>query len=482
MTELPLMLPALPEMVLAVVAMGLLMFGVFARGSTFTACTWGAAYALVIAGLLLTVGLGTRVEAFYGQFVVDDFTRYAKLLILVAAGSSLLMARRWMIAEDIQRFEFPVLMLLATVGMMLMVSANDLIALYMGLELQSLALYVMATIHRDNARATEAGLKYFVLGAVASGVMLYGASLVYGFAGTTGFEGIHAAVSGEAGAPVGVIAGLVFVVCGLAFKISAAPFHMWTPDVYEGAPTPVTALFAIAPKVAAVALFLRVLMEPFGTLQADWQQVLIVLSVLSMVVGAFAAIAQDNIKRLMAYSSIGHMGYALVGMAAGTTEGVRGVLVYLTIYLFMNAGTFAVILAMRQQDRPVEAIKDLAGLGRTQPLMALAMGIFMFSMAGIPPLAGFFAKFYVFMAAVDAGLIMLAIIGVLTSVVSAFYYLRIVKVMYFDEPLEGLDPIRCSALRTIMGISAVVVVFFFLSPALVVDGADMAAASLAAAR
>ncbi len=482
MTELPLMLPALPEMVLAVAAMGLLMFGVFARGNAFTACTWGASYALVIAGLLLTAGLGTRVEAFYGQFVVDDFTRYAKLLILVAAGSSLLMARRWMIAEDIQRFEFPVLMLLATVGMMLMVSANDLIALYMGLELQSLALYVMATLHRDNARATEAGLKYFVLGAVASGVMLYGASLVYGFAGTTGFAGIHAAISGDAAAPVGVVVGLVFVVCGLAFKISAAPFHMWTPDVYEGAPTPITALFAIAPKVAALALFLRVLMEPFQSLQTDWQQVLIVLSVLSMVVGAFAAIAQENIKRLMAYSSIGHMGYALVGMASGTSEGVRGVLVYLTIYLFMNAGTFAVILAMRQQDRPVEAIKDLAGLGRTQPLMALAMAIFMFSMAGIPPLAGFFAKFYVFMAAVDAGLILLAIIGVLTSVVSAFYYLRIVKVMYFDEPLEGLDPIRCNALRVIMGVSAVVVVFFFLSPALVVDSADVAAASLVAAR
>ncbi|MBB4265031.1 NADH-quinone oxidoreductase subunit NuoN [Roseospira visakhapatnamensis] len=480
MTELPFVLPALPEMVLALAAMGLLMFGVFARGNAFSASTWGATYALLIAGLLLTAGLGTRVEAFYGQFVVDDFTRYAKLLILVAVAATLLMSRRWMMAEDIRRFEFPVLMLLATVGMMLMVSANDLIALYVGLELQSLALYVMAAVHRDNARATEAGLKYFVLGAVASGVLLYGASLVYGFAGTTTFEGIQAAVSGET-VPVGVIVGLVFVVCGLAFKISAAPFHMWTPDVYEGAPTPVTALFAVAPKIAALALFLRVLMEPFQALQADWQQVIIVMSVLSMVVGSFAAIAQDNIKRLMAYSSIGHMGYALVGMAAGTSEGVRGVLVYLTIYVFMNAGAFAVILAMRRQDRPVEAIKDLAGVGRTQPLMALAMGVFMFSMAGIPPLAGFFAKFYVFMAAVDAGLIWLAIIGVLTSVVSAFYYLRIVKVMYFDEPLEGLDPIQCNALRAIMGVSAVVIVFFAVSPEVVVTGAETAAASLIAA-
>jgi len=479
MTELPLMLPALPEMVLALAAMGLLMFGVFARGNTFSAATWGAGYALVVAALLLTAGLGERMEAFYGQFVVDDFTRYAKLLILAASGAVLMMSRRWMMAEDIQRFEFPVLMLLATIGMMLMVSANDLIALYLGLELQSLALYVLATFHRDNARATEAGLKYFVLGAVASGMMLYGASLVYGFAGSTSFTGIYAALAGEA-APLGVIVGLVFVLCGLAFKISAVPFHMWTPDVYEGAPTPVTALFAIAPKVAALCLILRVMLEPFQALQSDWQQVIIVLSVLSMLVGSFAAIAQDNIKRLMAYSSIGHMGYALVGLAAGTTEGVRGVLVYLTIYLFMNAGTFAVILSMRQQDRPVEGIKDLAGLGRTQPLTALAMGVFMFSMAGIPPLAGFFAKFYVFVAAVEADLVWLAIVGVLTSVVSAFYYLRIFKVMFFDEPLEGLDPIRCNALRTVMGVSALVITFFIVAPEWVINGAQTAAASLVA--
>ncbi|MBB4286596.1 NADH-quinone oxidoreductase subunit NuoN [Roseospira goensis] len=479
MTELPSILPALPELVLALLAIALLMYGVFARTDRTTACTWAAVYGLGLAGILLFLEAGSRVEGFYGQFVADDFTRFAKLLIVAAAAVVLLMARRWMETEGIQRFEFPVLMLLSVIGMMLMVSANDLIGMYLGLELQSLALYVMATIQRDNVRATEAGLKYFVLGALASGILLYGASLVYGFAGTTSFTGIQTAVA-DGEAPMGVVIGLVFVVCGLAFKVSAAPFHMWTPDVYEGAPTPVTALFAVAPKVAALALFLRVAMEPFGALTAEWQQVVAIIAVLSMIVGGFAAIAQENIKRLMAYSSIGHMGYALVGLAAGSAEGVRGVLIYLAIYLFMNLGTFAIILAMRQQNRPVEGIKDLAGLGRTRPVMALSMGVFMFSMAGIPPLAGFFAKFYVFMAAVEAGLVWLAVIGVLTSVVSAFYYLRIVKVMYFDEPLESLDPIASPTLRVVMGASALVVTFFFMAPGWLVGGAEIAAAALVA--
>ena len=480
MTDLPVMLPALPELVLALLAMGLLMFGVFSRRDQTGMCTVLSVYGMAAAAVLvLTVGEG-RIEAFYGQFVVDDFTRFVKVMILGAGAAAVLMARRWMTMEGIHRFEFPVLMLLAITGMMLMVSANDLIGLYLGLELQSLALYVMATIQRDNARATEAGLKYFVLGALASGIMLYGASLVYGFSGTTTFAGIQSAIAGDGDAPIGLVVGMVFVISGLAFKVSAAPFHMWTPDVYEGAPTPVTALFAVAPKVAALALFLRVLMDPFGALVADWQQVVSIIAVLSMIVGAFAAIAQDNIKRLMAYSSIGHMGFALVGLAAGSAEGVRGVLVYLAIYLLMNLGTFAVILAMRQQDRPVEGIKDLAGLGRTRPLVALAMGIFMFSMAGIPPLAGFFAKFYVFMAAVESGLIWLAIIGVLTSVVSAFYYLRIVKVMYFDEPLDTLDPVASLTLRVVMGAGAAAILLFFLVPGWLVGTAEVAATALAA--
>ncbi|WP_299436991.1 NADH-quinone oxidoreductase subunit NuoN [uncultured Rhodospira sp.] len=479
MTDLPLMLPALPELILALLAMGLLMYGVFARGDRATSCTWAAVYGMVVAAAIVVFGGEGRVEAFYGQFVIDDFTRFTKLLVIGAAAAALLMARRWMESEGVHRFEVPVLILLTTTGMMLMVSANDLIAMYLGLELQSLALYVLATVQRDNLRATEAGLKYFVLGALASGILLYGASLVYGFAGTTSFEGIQAAVAGG-DAHVGVVIGLVFVLAGLAFKISAAPFHMWTPDVYEGAPTPVTALFAVAPKVAALALILRVVLEPFGALAADWQQVIWIIAVLSMLIGAFAALMQENIKRLMAYSSIGHMGYALVGLAAGTPEGVRGVLVYLAIYLFMNLGTFAVILAMRQQGRPLEGIKDLAGLGRTRPLVAVAMGIFMFSMAGIPPLAGFFGKFYVFMAAVDAGLIWLAVIGVLTSVVSAFYYLRIVKVMYFDEPLESLDPVASVTLRVVMAASASVILLFVLPLGWVVGQAEVAAGALLA--
>ncbi|MQX35087.1 NADH-quinone oxidoreductase subunit NuoN [Roseospira navarrensis] len=477
MTDLPSMLPALPEIVLALAAMGLLMFGVFAPGDRTRLCTQAAVATMALAAVLVMWDIGTAAEGFFGQFVVNDFTRFAKVMVLAAAALALLMGRRWFETEGIQRFEFPVLMMLSVVGMMLMISANDLIGMYMGLELQSLALYVMATIQRDNVRATEAGLKYFVLGALASGLLLYGASLVYGFSGTTAFGGIHDAIAGGE-PPLGVVVGMVFVVSGLAFKVSAAPFHMWTPDVYEGAPTPVTALFAVAPKVAAISLFLRVLMDPFAGLIADWQQVVAIVALLSMIVGAFAAIAQENIKRLMAYSSIGHMGFALVGLAAGTPEGVRGVLVYLAIYLFMNVGTFAIIIAMRQQGRPVEGIKDLAGLGRTRPLVALSMGIFMFSMAGIPPLAGFFAKFYVFMAAVEAGLIWLAVLGVLASVVSAFYYLRIVKVMYFDEPLEGLDPMSSPTLRIVMGASAVVVLFFFLVPGWLVGTAEIAAAAL----
>jgi NADH-quinone oxidoreductase subunit N len=478
MTDLPSILPALPEIVLALTAMGLLMFGVFSSADRASLCTQAAVVAMAVAAALVLWDTGTTAEGFYGQFIVNDFTRFAKVLVLGSAAVTLLIGRRWFETEGIQRFEFPVLMILSVVGMMLMISANDLIGMYLGLELQSLALYVMATIQRDNIRATEAGLKYFVLGALASGLLLYGASLVYGFAGTTSFPGIHQAVATDA--PLGVVVGMVFVIAGLAFKVSAAPFHMWTPDVYEGAPTPVTALFAVAPKVAAISLFLRVMMDPFASMVSDWQQVVAVIAVLSMVVGAFAAIAQENIKRLMAYSSIGHMGFALVGLASGSPDGVRGVLVYLAIYLFMNVGTFAIIIAMRQQGRAVEGIKDLAGLGRTRPLVALAMGIFMFSMAGIPPLAGFFAKFYVFMAAVEAGLIWLAVLGVLASVVSAFYYLRIVKVMYFDEPLEGLDPVSSPALRLTMGVSAAVVLFFFLVPRWLVGTAETAATALVA--
>ena len=407
---------------------------------------WGCVALLAAAGLFI---LGQpddfRRLAFSGSFVVDPFAQFVKLLILMGSGLSIVMSLDYLKSERIQRFEYPILVILATLGMCMMVSANDLISLYMGLELQSLSLYVLASINRDSLRSTEAGLKYFVLGALSSGILLYGCSLVYGFVGTTNFDALREVmVPGEWS--LGLIFGMVFVTAGLAFKISAVPFHMWTPDVYEGAPTPVTALFATAPKIAAVALIVRVLMWPFtspaGEISPEWQQIVIALSILSMVLGAFAAIGQTNIKRLMAYSSIGHMGFVLMGLAAGTPEGLRGVLIYMTIYLFMNLGVFACILCMKRKQGMVEDISELAGLSRNQPVLAAIMMVLFFSLAGIPPLAGFFAKFYVILAAVHVGLYALAITGVLASVVGAYYYLRIVKIMYFDEPVEPfLQPI-----------------------------------------
>ncbi|MDP6707080.1 MAG: NADH-quinone oxidoreductase subunit NuoN, partial [Alphaproteobacteria bacterium] len=378
--------------------------------------------------------------------------------------------------ERMERFEYPVLFLLATLGMLMMVSANDLISLYLGIEVQSLALYVIAAIKRDSHRSSEAGLKYFVLGALSSGMLLYGCSMIYGFTGSTGFDAISERVAGEAG--IGLIVGIAFLTAGLAFKVSAVPFHMWTPDVYEGAPTPVTAFFAVAPKIAALALFIRAMIGPFNTVTADWQQIIVFISIASMVLGAFAAIGQTNIKRLMAYSSIGHVGYALIGLAAGTAEGVRATLVYLAIYLAMNVGTFACILCMRRREGMVEGIADLAGLDRTNRPLALVLMIFMFSMAGVPPAAGFFGKFYVFLAAIHAELYWLAVIGVLASVVGAFYYLRIVKIMYFDDPAEPfVSPIRVE-MKAILAAAGLFIVFFALYPAPLLDSAGAAAAAL----
>jgi NADH-quinone oxidoreductase subunit N len=357
-----------------------------------------------------------------------------------------------------------------------MVSANDLMSLYVGLELQSLSLYVIAAFKRDSARATEAGLKYFVLGALSSGMLLYGCSLIYGFAGTTNFTALARLFDGAAAAAsIGLIIGLVFLAAGLAFKVSAVPFHMWTPDVYEGAPTPVTAFFSVAPKIAAMALFMRTMLGPFGALSDDWRQIIVFLAIASMVLGAFAAINQTNIKRLMAYSSIGHVGYALIGLAAGTVDGVRGVLIYLAIYLAMNVGTFAAILSMRRGNGFTEEIGDLAGLARTQPGLALALGVFMFSLAGIPPLAGFFGKFYVFLAAINAGMHGLAVIGVLASVVGAFYYLRIVKLMYFDEPGEPLQQPLRRELAVILTGTGLFTFLFFIHPTPLLAAAEAAA-------
>jgi len=465
----------LPELILGGGSMVLLMLGVATRRERGELILWLAIILLVLAGIFVAGGEGTT-TLFHNSFIVDPFARALKLLTLAGAAVALLMSIDYWRGAGGVKFEFPVLVLLATTGMLMMISANDLIALYVGLELQSLALYVVAAFQRDSARSSEAGLKYFVLGALSSGMLLYGASLVYGFTGSTDFADIAAAVQ-PSGANIGLIFGLVFLMAGFAFKISAVPFHMWTPDVYEGAPTPVTAFFAAAPKLAAMALTVRVLITAFPAVTAQWQQIVTFLAIASMALGSFAAIGQTNIKRLMAYSSIGHMGYALVGLAAGTTEGVQGVIIYLAIYLAMTLGTFACILAMRRNGRMVEDIDQLSGLSSTSPLMAFLLAMLLFSLAGIPPLAGFFAKFYVFLAAIRAGLYALAVIGVLLSVVGAYYYLRIVKIMYFDAPAERFEPMDMP-LAAVLGITGLFILLYFVYPAPLVAFADAAAKSL----
>jgi NADH-quinone oxidoreductase subunit N len=468
---------AIPELIIAIGAMVLLMVGVFAPAGRANSTVTGLAVAVLIGVLGWMLLMGGQGEAFGGAFIQDSFAVFMKTLTLVGSIVALAMSVGFARAEKFDRFEFPILILLATLGMMLMVSANSLLTLYMGLELQSLALYVVAAINRDSVRSTEAGLKYFVLGALSSGMMLYGITLIYGFTGHVELAEIAAALTG-AERSIGALFGLVFLITGLAFKISAVPFHMWTPDVYEGAPTPVTAFFAAAPKMAAMAMFVRVVIDGFGPLTSDWQQIVVFISIASMVLGAFAAIGQKNIKRLMAYSSIGHMGYALVGLSAGTLIGVKGVILYMTIYLAMTLGTFAIILAMRRKDEGnVEGIEDLAGLSSTNPVMATILTIMMFSLAGIPPLAGFWGKWYVFLAAVEAGLYPLAIIGVLASVVGAFYYLRIIKVMWFDEPVGGFVP-AAGELRLVMGVSGLFVLGYVLIGGPIAATAEVAARSL----
>jgi NADH-quinone oxidoreductase subunit N len=435
---------------------------------------------MAVALIMVLAGSHAPSTTFFGMFITDSFAIFMKCLVLIGAAVTLIMGMGFVKRENMNRFEFPILILFATLGMLLMISANDLIALYIGLELQSLSLYIVAAFRRESLRSSEAGLKYFVLGALSSGLLLYGCSMVYGFTGFTGFIEIAASIGAQThgAAPIGITIGLVFIAAALAFKVSAVPFHMWTPDVYEGAPTPVTAFFAAAPKIAAMALFLRVLLGPFHELIEQWQQIIILISIASMALGAFAAIGQRNIKRLIAYSSIGHIGYAMVGLSAGTPNGVRGVLVYLAIYMVMTLGTFACILAMRRRGQMLEKIDDLAGLSKTNPSIALALAIFMFSMAGIPPMAGFFGKLYVFLAAIEEGLYILAVIGVLTSAVGAFYYIRIVKVMYFDKPSEGFDKPIGAELSAILVGTGVVTLFFFAYPTPVIEGAQAAAALL----
>lgn len=466
--------PVLPEIVLAVGSMALLMLGAYRGQGTTKTVTTLAIVLLVATGVLELMLPAGKLVTFGGSFIVDDFARFMKILALIGSVATLILSAEFLADPSRRIFEYAILVLLSTLGMMVLISAGDLISLYLGLELMSLALYVVASSNRDNAKSTEAGLKYFVLGALSSGMLLYGASLIYGFTGTVSFAGIAATAKT---ANVGLVFGLVFLLAGLCFKVSAVPFHMWTPDVYEGAPTPVTAFFASAPKVAALAVFTRATLTAFPGILGQWQQIVVFVAIASMALGSFAAIGQTNIKRLMAYSSIGHMGFALVGLAAGTPEGAQGVLVYIAIYVAMTLGSFAIILAMKRNGQNVENISDFAGLSRTNPLLAFFFAMLLFSLAGVPPLAGFFAKWYVFVAAIKANLFTLSVIGVLTSVVGAYYYLAIVKTMYFDEPLAKLDPVRVE-LRTVLAVAGLFNILFFVYPAPLVSMASAAAKSL----
>ncbi len=460
----------LPEAVLALGTLALVLYGALRGERSYGLVTEIAVGLLGLVFILLVAKNRPMGVTFYGAFADDAFTRFMSALALVGSLVTLLLSIEFMRKERIG-----VLLLLSTLGMLMLISANDFIALYLGLELMSLSLYVIAAYRRHDLRATEAGLKYFVLGALSSGMLLYGASLIYGFAGSVSFSAVAEAVHGHAS--IGVLFGLVFVLAGLAFKISAVPFHMWTPDVYEGAPTPVTTFFASAPKIAAMAILVRVAVTAFPAIAGDWRQIFTFVAIASMWLGAFAAIGQSNIKRLMAYSSIGHMGYALVGLAAGTVEGAQSVIVYMAIYVVMTLGTFAAILTMRRGGRAVEAIDDLAGLARTDSTMAFFLATMMFSLAGVPPLAGFFAKFYVFAAAIKAGLYGLAVIGVLASAVGAYYYLRIVKLMYFDEPAKAFDRPEPVA-RIVLAVSALLIILFMFAPSPLTNAAMAAAQSL----
>ena len=466
----------MPEVVLSLYAMGALLVAVYTtKDGIAPLLTWATSGLFVLLAVWIGInGQGTN-AAFGGMFMDDGFARFAKVTILLSAAAVLLMSESYMQRRGLLRFEYPLLVSLAVVGMMVMVSAGDLMALYMGLELQSLALYVVASLRRDSVKSTEAGLKYFVLGALSSGLLLYGASLTYGFTGTTLFSDIIDATAHHPS--LGLLFGLVFLIAGFAFKVSAAPFHMWTPDVYEGSPTPVTAFFATAPKVAAMGLFARVVHDAFGGIVGDWQQIVAFLSVVSMFLGAIAAIGQQDIKRLMAYSSIAHMGFALMGLAAGTAFGVQAMLIYMAIYVTMNIGAFAFILSMERDGRPVTNIASLKMYSKGQPLRALAMLVLLFSLAGVPPMVGFFGKFYVLRAAYDGGLAWLAVAGVIASVIGAFYYLRIVYFMYFGDEGEGLDTKANPVLWTFLMGSALMMVLGVVN----LFGIEPAAAAAAAA-
>ncbi|WP_336279308.1 NADH-quinone oxidoreductase subunit NuoN [Bartonella sp. CB175] len=471
-----------PEILIALGAIILLVIGVYSNARSYLTVT-GLAIALLVATIVIIVIFPKSGLFQTNVLIIDSFSRYMKVLTLVAALFALIMSVGFTCAQKFDIFEFPVLVLLATLGMMFMISAGNMLSLYMGLELQSLALYVLAAINRDNVKSSEAGIKYFVLGALSSGLLLYGISLLYGFTGQIGFREIAVVLKDE-NLKLGVIFGIVFILAGLGFKISAVPFHMWTPDVYEGAPTPITAFFAAAPKIAAMALVTRIVVMSFIPLGGNfdgvmpaWQQIVVFMAVASMIFGAFAAIGQSNIKRLMAYSSISHIGYALVGLAAGDMLGVKSVILYMTIYLGMTLGSFAFILGMRSNNGNVENIYDLSGLIKTNPFMAVVMTIQLFSLAGIPPMAGFFGKWYTFSAAVHAGLVPFVVIGMIASVVGAFYYLRVIKIMWFDSAKTHFVTLS-SELQFCLGLSALFILFYTFGGIWFAELAEKAAIAL----
>ena len=463
-------LPILPELSIFISAVLLLIVGLFVKNIKLIINL--AIITLIIAIILVFV---QHVQsAFNNSLTIDEFSKIAKTLILIGSLASIVMYHSSREDLNINLFEYPILILLATIGMMIMVSANDLIAIFIGLELQSLTLYVLAALNRNHLASSEAGLKYFLLGALSSGLLLFGLSYIYGFTGNTNLNLISTTVtSGN----IGLIIGIVFVCYGIAFKVSAVPFHMCTPDVYEGAPTPVTAFFALAPKVAAIALAVRFLIVGFGDIAFDWQQIITFLSIASMVFAAFAAIAQTNIKRLMAYSSIGHVGYALIGLVCGTPQGISSLVIYLSIYLIMNIGVFSFILSMKNKGEYYENISDLSGLYKTHPYYSVVITILMFSLAGIPPLAGFFGKFYIFIAAIESNLLLLAIVGILASVIGAFYYLRIIKVIYFDESKNSFDWFSHRSLGLLTHPSAILILIFCLYPLPLIKISNYAASS-----
>lgn len=470
--------PMMPEIFLAVATVLLLMHGVFVRSKADGVNVSLAVFTLALALGIVVLAAGPTEILMNDMYIADHFASFVKILILLSGVMVLLLSASWLGEDGGRPFEFIILMMFATLGMLFMASAADLLMLYVGLEMASLCLYVLAAFQRDDGKSNEAGLKYFVLGALASGMMLFGMSLIYGFAGSTGFADLgQLFIAGE---PVskGLVVGIILMIVGFCFKLSAVPFHMWAPDVYEGAPTPVTAFLATAPKMAAFALFTRLLMQPFGDVVTQWQQVIIFISAASMLVGALAAIMQTNIKRLLAYSSIGHVGFILMGLAAGSAAGVQAMLIYMALYIFMSAGAFGCVLLMRRNGQAVEDIKSLAGLSQVSPKMAAALAIFMFSMAGIPPLAGFFGKMYVVLAAVDSGLVKLAVFGVVTSVISCYYYLKVVKVMYFDAPTKNLDPYMPVSIAAVVTVAACVMLFFFLIPSPLITHAQQAAKTL----